>query len=86
MNTTRGFILLIAAIALGFAACNYTDGECWYYGEVYAVRMQVQAQVEALPSRPDPPELVGTVRGHPKDRKTAQIRLPYAISCRTASP
>jgi hypothetical protein len=32
-NEMRGFLLLIAAIAVGFAACNYTDGECWYYGE-----------------------------------------------------
>ena len=26
--------MLITASAFGgFAACNYTDGECWYYGE-----------------------------------------------------
>jgi hypothetical protein len=34
MNTMRSLLLLIAAITLGaFAACNYTVGECWYYGE-----------------------------------------------------
>ena len=33
MKTTIGLLLSIAAIALGFAACNYTDGDCWYYGE-----------------------------------------------------
>jgi hypothetical protein len=33
MNAMRGLLLLIAAVTLGFAACNYTDGECWYYGE-----------------------------------------------------
>ncbi|NUQ72667.1 MAG: hypothetical protein HUU21_03850 [Polyangiaceae bacterium] len=30
----RDRLTLIAAITVGgFAACNYTDGECWYYGE-----------------------------------------------------
>lgn len=35
MNNTaiRGFLLSIAMITVGFTACNYTDGECWYYGE-----------------------------------------------------
>jgi hypothetical protein len=32
-NAMRGFLLLIAVITVGFAACNYTDGECWYFGE-----------------------------------------------------
>jgi hypothetical protein len=33
MTTTRS-LPLIAAITFGvFAACNYTEGECWYYGE-----------------------------------------------------
>lgn len=29
----RGFLLSIAMFTVSFAACNYTDGECWYYGE-----------------------------------------------------
>lgn len=29
----RGFFLSIAMFTVSFAACNYTDGECWYYGE-----------------------------------------------------
>lgn len=34
MNRRRNRIPLIAAItAGGFAACNQTVGECWYYGE-----------------------------------------------------
>jgi hypothetical protein len=34
MNAKRSLLTLIAAIAFGwFAACNYTEGECWYYGE-----------------------------------------------------
>jgi hypothetical protein len=32
-KATRCFLLLIAIITVGFAACNYTEGECWYYGE-----------------------------------------------------
>jgi hypothetical protein len=32
-KATRSFLLLIAIFTVGFAACNYTDGECWYYGE-----------------------------------------------------
>jgi hypothetical protein len=34
MSEKRSLLMLIAAITFGgFAACNYTDGECWYYGE-----------------------------------------------------
>ena len=34
MNAMRNLLLLIAAIGFGgFAACNTTVGECWYYGE-----------------------------------------------------
>jgi hypothetical protein len=34
MKTMRSRLLLIAAIPVGgFAACNETVGECWYYGE-----------------------------------------------------
>jgi hypothetical protein len=34
MNEKRSLLMLSAAVLIGgFAACNYTDGECWYYGE-----------------------------------------------------
>ena len=34
MNAMRNLLLLVAAIGFGgFAACNTTVGECWYYGE-----------------------------------------------------
>jgi len=34
MSTMSARVMLFTAITVGgFAACNYTDGECWYYGE-----------------------------------------------------
>lgn len=34
VNAKRSLLMLITASVFGgFAACNYTDGECWYYGE-----------------------------------------------------
>ena len=34
MNAMRSLLVLVAAITVGgFAACNETVGECWYYGE-----------------------------------------------------
>jgi hypothetical protein len=33
MTTTRNIFLLTAITIWLFAACNYTDGECWYYGQ-----------------------------------------------------
>jgi len=33
MSTARSLPLIAATILGLFAACNYTDGECWYYGE-----------------------------------------------------
>jgi hypothetical protein len=34
MNEMRNLLLLVAAFGFGgFAACNTTVGECWYYGE-----------------------------------------------------
>jgi hypothetical protein len=33
MIATRNIFLLTAITIWLFAACNYTDGECWYYGE-----------------------------------------------------
>lgn len=32
-SAIRGLLLLYATITVGFTSCNYTDGECWYYGE-----------------------------------------------------
>ncbi len=34
MNAMRSLLVFVAAITVGgFAACNETVGECWYYGE-----------------------------------------------------
>jgi hypothetical protein len=34
MSTMSARVMLFTAITVGgFAACNYTEGECWYYGE-----------------------------------------------------
>lgn len=29
----RGFLLSSVMLTWSFAACNYTEGDCWYYGE-----------------------------------------------------